>query len=92
MRGIRTQLGSPAQTYFPTWSHTAVDLSQGDYMGAITAATADLRINLVFNNAGYIKPGLFVENTLDVYVIPGGSAFYDGTGSALTRSRHLRLA
>jgi short-subunit dehydrogenase len=37
------------------------DLSKPDFMSKITLATDDIFISLVFNNAGYIKPGLFAQ-------------------------------
>ena len=46
-----------------------VDLSQGDYMTPILAATEGLRVSLVFNNAGYIAPGFFVEEPLQRSVL-----------------------
>lgn len=42
-----------------------VDLSQGDYMSVITEKTKSLPINLVFNNAGFIKLGHFADMPLD---------------------------
>ncbi|KNC80793.1 hypothetical protein SARC_06856 [Sphaeroforma arctica JP610] len=43
------------------------DLSggSGDYMNAIKARTADIDVNLVFNNAGYIIPGLFADLSIE---------------------------
>lgn len=35
------------------------DLSQGDYMTPIIEGTKDLKVQLVFNNAGFITAGLF---------------------------------
>lgn len=42
-----------------------VDLSCGDYLEKIQEATKDICINLVFNNAGYIKLGHFADIPLD---------------------------
>ena len=39
----------------------AIDLSSSAVMQEIRTQTDDLEINLVFNNAGYIKPGLFAS-------------------------------
>jgi hypothetical protein len=41
-------------------------------MAALTAATAGKRINIVFNNAGYIAPGMFAEAPLERYAQPSG--------------------
>ncbi|KAI8923947.1 putative short-chain dehydrogenase [Entophlyctis helioformis] len=43
----------------------AVNLAGTEYMAKIKAATDDLDIALVFNNAGYIKPGLFPDLPLE---------------------------
>ena len=45
-----------------TFRKVGVNLGQdGKYMDAIIQATKDIEINLVFNNAGYICPGLFAD-------------------------------
>jgi len=44
----------------------SVDLSQGNYINTIADATPNLDINLVFNNAGYIKLGHFADIPLEV--------------------------
>ena len=43
-----------------------LDLSKDDAIEKIISETSDLSINLVFNNAGYIKPGLFASLPIDV--------------------------
>lgn len=43
-----------------------VDLSKpGDYLPKIIAATADIDVQILFNNAGYIKTGFFCDSPLD---------------------------
>lgn len=44
----------------------SLDLSRPDCLQVIQEHTKDLDVNLVFNNAGYIKPGLFADLSLDV--------------------------
>jgi short-subunit dehydrogenase len=52
----------PALTFRPV----GVNLGKaGEYMGPIVEATKDIEVNLVFNNAGYILPGLFAETDLE---------------------------
>jgi short-subunit dehydrogenase len=42
------------------------DLSKPGYLETIQKETQNLDINLIFNNAGYIKPGLFADLSLEV--------------------------
>eukprot|EP00842_Homolaphlyctis_polyrhiza_P001971 jgi/Hompol1/2775/HPOL_006157-RA len=42
-----------------------VNLAGKDYMAKIIEATKDVDIAMVFNNAGYIKPGLFSEASIE---------------------------
>ena len=45
----------------------SVDLSKpGTYMAKIKEATADIDVQIIFNNAGYIKTGFFTDSSLDV--------------------------
>lgn len=43
--------------------------SSGSYLKVIEAATARLNIQILFNNAGYIKWGFFVKTSLGSQVI-----------------------
>jgi short-subunit dehydrogenase len=64
----------------------AVDLSKsdGEYLKKIASATEKLPINLVFNNAGYIKMGHFVDLPLEVQL-----ANYECNATAAIRISHL---
>jgi short-subunit dehydrogenase len=56
------------QKKFPsvTFRKVGVNLGQdGKYMDSIVEATRDIEVNLVFNNAGYICPGLFADTEYD---------------------------
>lgn len=56
------------QLQFPSCQFLSIglDLSRDDAMDTIAEETKNLKINLVFNNAGYIKPGLFAALPIDV--------------------------
>jgi short-subunit dehydrogenase len=41
------------------------DLSQPGFIEAVKGSTSDIHISLVFNNAGYIMPGFFVDHGID---------------------------
>lgn len=45
----------------------AVD--NGDYMKALTEATKDIAVQIVFSNAGYIKTGFFTDVTQGMHPI-----------------------
>jgi short-subunit dehydrogenase len=55
------------QLQFPALKFRSIglDLSKENALEVMAEETKDLRINLVFNNAGYIKPGLFASLPID---------------------------
>jgi short-subunit dehydrogenase len=56
------------QKRYPSVSFRKVGVNLGQdgrYMDAIVEATRDIDVNLVFNNAGYICPGLFADTEYD---------------------------
>ena len=52
VRAVGADLGKDASTYLP----------------AVAAATADIHVSLLFNNAGYIVTGFFAETPLDKWL------------------------
>eukprot|EP01134_Creolimax_fragrantissima_P005965 CFRG5965T1 len=64
-----TRTMNEIRTEFPKveFREVRADLSgcTGDYMQAIKSKTSDIDVNLVFNNAGYIIPGLFADLSIE---------------------------
>jgi len=44
------------------------DLSSSDFMGKVIEATKDIKVNLVFNNAGFITTGFFHDVPLERFL------------------------